>query len=285
MSHRKMGMMSDQSKPQNTDNGHTLVPMDRYLKRYLQQAPAALAIWRSIEARHFGSVPMPRPILDIGSGFGEFGSAFFEEPCDVGLDISRKDLDISRDANIYRTLIQGDARRLPFGDASFNTVMSVSVLEHIPDVLPFFDEAQRVLKPGGTLVFSVPLVDMDAYMVFPPLARKVGLGAVADGYVKRVHKSFKHINLHDPDWWLSAVREAGFTIEQERRIISRAATRAFDIGLPTALLSHVGRLTRGRRAVWRPAPVVNAWAAVLRGLVEREERPGDGSNLFVVARR
>jgi SAM-dependent methyltransferase len=277
-------MMSDQSKPRHT-NGHTPAPVNRYLKRYLQRAPAALALWRSIEARHFGSVPMPRPILDIGSGFGEFGRAFFEEPCDVGLDISRKDLNISRDAKIYRALVQGDARRLPLGDASFNTVMSVSVLEHIPDVLLFFAEAQRVLKPGGTLVFSVPLVDMDAYMAFPPLARKVGLGAAANGYVKRVHKSFKHVNLHEPGWWLAAVQDAGFTIEQERRIISRAATRAFDIGLPTAMLSQVGRLTHGRRAVWHPAPVVNAWASVLRGLVQREERPGDGSNLFVVARR
>ncbi|MDP9236902.1 MAG: class I SAM-dependent methyltransferase [Chloroflexota bacterium] len=276
--------MSDPSEAPNA-NGHPSPAVDRYLTRYLQRAPAALALWRSIEARHFGSVPMARPILDVGSGFGEFGRAFFDERCDVGLDISRRDLEICRDADVYRTLAQGDARCLPFDEAAFSTVMSVSVLEHIPDVLPFFAEAYRILKPGGTLVFSVPLVDMDAYMAFPPLARKVGLGAAADGYVKRVHQSFKHINLHEPEWWLSPVRDAGFTIEQERRIISRAATRAFDIGLPTAMLSQVGRLTRGRRAVWHPKPVVHAWAKVLRGMVEREERPGDGSNLFVVARR
>jgi SAM-dependent methyltransferase len=259
--------------------------VDRYLKRYLEHAPAALALWRSIEARHFGSVPMPRPILDVGSGFGEFGRAFFAEKCDVGLDISRKDLTISADAAIYHNLVQGDARRLPFHDASFNTVMSVSVLEHIPDVRPFFAEAHRVLQPGGTLVFSVPLFDMDTYMAFAPLSRRIGLGALGDAYVKRVHKSFKHINLHEPEWWLAPVREAGFAIEQQRRIISRRATRTFDIGLPTAMLSQVGRLTRGRRAVWHPAPVVNAWARVLRPIVEREEAPGDGSNLFVVARR
>ncbi len=276
-------MMSNPSD--DHQNGNHTPNVDRYLVRYLERAPAALALWRSIEARHFGSVPMPRPILDVGCGFGEFGRAFFEQQCDVGLDISRRDLEISREANIYRSIVQGDARRLPFEDAAFQTVMSVSVLEHIPEVLPFFAEARRVLKPGGTLVISMPLVDMDSYMAFPPLARKLGLGSAADAYVKRVHRSFKHINLHEPEWWLAAVRDAGFTIEQERRIISRTATRAFDIGLPTAMLSQLGRLTRGTRAVWHPAPVVSAWAKVLHPLVEREEQPGDGSNIFIVARR
>jgi SAM-dependent methyltransferase len=256
-----------------------------YLRRYLQRAPAALALWRSVEARHFGSVPMPRPILDVGSGFGEFGSAFFDTQADVGLDISRSDLLISQDARIYHNLVESDARRLPFADAAFGTVMSVSVLEHIPDVLPFFPEAHRVLRPGGTLVFSVPLVDMDTYMAFPVMARRVGLGSAADAFVARVHRAFKHINLHEPAFWLDAVRDAGFTIERERRIISRAATRAFDVGLPTAMLSQVGRLRSGRRMVWHPEPLVRAWTTVLRGIASKEEREGDGSNLFVVARR
>ena len=274
-------MRSDQTSTNGAANGDVAV----YLRRYLRRAPAALALWRSIEARHFSSVPMPRPLLDVGSGFGEFGSAFFDEPADVGLDISRRDLEISKDARVYRNLVQSDARRLPFGDGAFASVMSVSVLEHIPDVLPFFPEAHRVLRPGGVLVFSVPLIDMDTYMAFPPIARRLKLGGAADAYVRRVHKSFKHINLHEPAFWLDAVQEAGFEIEQERRIISRAATRAFDLGLATALLSQIGRLRSGRRMVWHPEPVVEAWMRMLRPLASRNEAPGDGSNLFVVARR
>lgn len=258
---------------------------ETYLRRYLKHAPAALALWRSIEARHFGSVPMERPLLDVGSGFGEFGRAFFDEPADVGIDISRRDLAICADTDVYRDLVQGDARVLPFADAAFATVMSVSVLEHIPEVRPFFREAHRVLRPGGTLVFSVPLRDMDAYMLMPPLVRRIGLSPVADAYVRRVHRSFKHNNLHEPEWWMEMVADAGFAVERQRRIISRAATRAFDFGLPTAMLSQAGRLTHGRRAVWHPQPLVEGWVRVLRRLVAKEEAPGDGSNLFVVARR
>ena len=256
---------------------------ERYLRRYLERAPAALALWRSIEARHFGSVPMPRPLLDIGSGFGEFGRAFFDEPPDVGLDIARRDIRIARRGGIYRNLVQGDARVMPFASEQFGTAMSVSVLEHIPGVDSVFPEAFRVLKPGGTFVFSVPLVDMDTYMLMPPIARRVGLSRAASAYVRRIHRAFKHVNLHEPEFWLDHVRRSGFEIVTHRRIISRTAMRMFDVGLPTALISQFGRMTTGHRAVWHPRPIVDAWARLLKGVVDEDE--SDGSNLFVVARR
>jgi SAM-dependent methyltransferase len=269
------------------DPGQISTPAEpeTYLRRYLAGAPAALALWRSIEARHFASVPMRRPLLDIGAGFGEFGRAFFDSPADVGLDISRRDLTICARAGVYRDLVQADARIMPFGSERFNTVMSVSVLEHIPEVASAFPETYRILRPGGMFVFSVPLADMDSYMLLPPLARRANMGGLADGYVRRVHRAFKHHNLHVPEWWLEHVRKNGFEVVEQRRIISRKATRMFDAGLPTALISQIGRISSGERAVWHPKPVLEAWARVLRGVVAEQERPGDGSNLFVVARR
>jgi SAM-dependent methyltransferase len=226
---------------------------------------------------------MERPLLDVGSGFAEFGQAFFDEAADVGLDISRRDLLLSQEADVYKSLLQADARRLPLRDAAFRSVMSVSVLEHIPDVAPFFPEAYRVLQPGGKLVFSVPLVEMDDYMLVPPLARTMGLRGVGQAYMRRIHRAFKHVNLHEPEWWLGKVREAGFDIERQRRIISRRATRMFDFGLPAAMVSQAGRLTSGRRWVWHPEPIVDMWTRILRPVVRAEEDEGDGSNLFVVA--
>ena len=40
--------------------------------------------------------------------------------------------------------------RLPFGDASFDTVLSNQVGEHVPHPEAFFAELARVLRPGGT---------------------------------------------------------------------------------------------------------------------------------------
>jgi ubiquinone/menaquinone biosynthesis C-methylase UbiE len=47
-----------------------------------------------------------------------------------------------------------DAEQLPFPDASFDLVLGHAVLHHIPDLARAFAEFERVLAPGGTLVFA-----------------------------------------------------------------------------------------------------------------------------------
>lgn len=49
-----------------------------------------------------------------------------------------------------------DATRLTFPDAAFDCIVSLDVLEHIPDYRRALREFARCLKPGGTLVLSVP---------------------------------------------------------------------------------------------------------------------------------
>jgi SAM-dependent methyltransferase len=54
-----------------------------------------------------------------------------------------------------------DARALAYGDSTFDHVYSVSVLEHIPDAgdSAAIREIGRVLRPGGTVVLTVPYAD------------------------------------------------------------------------------------------------------------------------------
>jgi ubiquinone/menaquinone biosynthesis C-methylase UbiE len=47
-----------------------------------------------------------------------------------------------------------DAEALPFPDASFDLVLGHAVLHHLPDLGQAFREFERVLKPGGTVVFA-----------------------------------------------------------------------------------------------------------------------------------
>jgi ubiquinone/menaquinone biosynthesis C-methylase UbiE len=51
-------------------------------------------------------------------------------------------------------LVQGDARSLPFADASFDVVMNNNMLGIVPDEITsqILSEAHRVLRPGGRLV-------------------------------------------------------------------------------------------------------------------------------------
>jgi ubiquinone/menaquinone biosynthesis C-methylase UbiE len=47
-----------------------------------------------------------------------------------------------------------DAERLPFADESFDLVLGHAVLHHIPDLPRAFAEFERVLAPGGTVLFA-----------------------------------------------------------------------------------------------------------------------------------
>jgi ubiquinone/menaquinone biosynthesis C-methylase UbiE len=53
-------------------------------------------------------------------------------------------------ANVWPT--QGDARTLPYEDASFDGAFLTTVLGEIPDQQAALNELARVLKPGGRLV-------------------------------------------------------------------------------------------------------------------------------------
>jgi SAM-dependent methyltransferase len=50
--------------------------------------------------------------------------------------------------------VAGD--RLPFAEASFDRVVVVDMLEHVPDEAAFARELARVTKPGGRLVVNTP---------------------------------------------------------------------------------------------------------------------------------
>jgi SAM-dependent methyltransferase len=50
------------------------------------------------------------------------------------------------------------AAPLPFGSATFDTVLCTSVLEHVHDAEDVVSEIARVLKPGGRLIITIPFL-------------------------------------------------------------------------------------------------------------------------------
>jgi ubiquinone/menaquinone biosynthesis C-methylase UbiE len=99
--------------------------------------------------------------LEIGSGTGYFtlnlmrAGTIGEATCS---DISPGMLETLED-NAQRLGLEvhtqpADAERLPFADASFDLVLGHAVLHHIPDLERAFAEFERVLAPGGTLLFA-----------------------------------------------------------------------------------------------------------------------------------
>ncbi len=82
-------------------------------------------------------------VLDAGTGRGAYRDllkTYAEEY--VGMDI----------APSPATTAVGDAQRLPFAAASFDTVFCSQVLEHVPEPWLALSEFRRVLRPGGRLI-------------------------------------------------------------------------------------------------------------------------------------
>jgi len=56
--------------------------------------------------------------------------------------------------------IESDITRIPEADSSFDAVMCIEVLEHLPHPVGALRELGRLLKPGGVLILSAPFCSL-----------------------------------------------------------------------------------------------------------------------------
>jgi SAM-dependent methyltransferase len=102
-----------------------------------------------------GTVAPPRRVLDLGTGTGAAAFAVarrFPEAEVVGVDLAERMIDEARrmtppDLAGRVRFETGDAAALDLEDGSFDLVT-------LANMIPFFDELERVVAPGGTVVFG-----------------------------------------------------------------------------------------------------------------------------------
>lgn len=96
-----------------------------------------------------------RLALDVGCGTG-FMLGFLGQWAEVtGADADSAALAYCGERGFDTVhLIEGE--RLPFDDGSFDLVSAFDVLEHIEDDGRMASEMARVLRPGGTMIVTVP---------------------------------------------------------------------------------------------------------------------------------
>ncbi|MCS7070781.1 MAG: class I SAM-dependent methyltransferase, partial [Anaerolinea sp.] len=121
-------------------------------------------------------------ILEAGSGLGavivKLRALGF--PHVIGLDYAEGALHVCRRHFPDLPLTVGDVHALPFATESLDAYLSFGVLEHFEHgMIPALVEAYRVLKPGGTLVLTIPYPNVIHRLVVWR-RRRAGLSTLTD---------------------------------------------------------------------------------------------------------
>jgi SAM-dependent methyltransferase len=96
-------------------------------------------------------------LLDVGCGNMPYRHVFLPHVLEyVGIEYSRTFERTDASNRSYVPDLYDDGVRLPFDDASFNSILNVDVLEHTPEPARLVKEMGRVLKDGGTLILTAP---------------------------------------------------------------------------------------------------------------------------------
>jgi len=123
----------------------------------LYHGPIVRELRRALEG---GGGAVPREVLNVGSG------PFFEleRLPDTGARFTLCDID-PRAVEMAKSLHGSRIARaetiepnepLPLPDASFDLVVSMDVIEHVPDPSPWVRDIARVMRPGGKLFLTTP---------------------------------------------------------------------------------------------------------------------------------
>lgn len=96
-------------------------------------------------------------VLDIACGTG-YGTHLISEVANraVGVDIDKETIDKARSDHPAQNISFYDGDFFDY-DGKFDTVVCFETLEHLDDLEKAQNKALEWLKPGGILIFSVPL--------------------------------------------------------------------------------------------------------------------------------
>jgi len=261
--------------------------MGDLLWRHVCELPAFRALLRAVEARFYvyadGSA-----VLDLGCGDGHFASVAFGEPLEAGFDPWWGPLTEARTRRAYHLLAQAEGARMPYPDGYFATVVSNSVLEHIPQVQPVLVEVARVLQPGGQFYFCVPGPNFLPFLSIGRILDRVWPFRYSPGeaYRRFFNRISRHYHCDGAEVWERRLEAAGLRLVRWWPYFSRRALVALEWGHYLGLPALICKKLTGHWVLWPSR--TNLWITerLLRPLYQESlSRDGVGAYLFFVAQK
>jgi SAM-dependent methyltransferase len=190
-------------------------------------AQPATAFWRAIEMKVLANRAIPAGRgLDLGCGDGILTGVLLNEVGErnlVGIDLDPLETTAARRHAFYSAVHTCSADAIPEPAASFDFVVSNSVLEHIPPLEGTIAEVARLLKKGGRFFFTVPgpaFHDNLAGSALPWVSR--------EQYLTDLDARLAHFHYLSPDDWKQLLDRHGLVLDQCEGYLTRAQTRRWE---------------------------------------------------------
>ena len=259
--------------------------MKDYLELSLRELPYFRALLRAVEARFYEDFELPSPTIDIGCGDGHFAGLAFDSPIDIGIDPLWGSIQEAGERETYHSVVCANSATLPFPSRYFNSGMSNSVLEHIPNIDQVIKEIARVLQPGAPFVFCVPNHRFLDNLSIGQFLDRIRLKRLGDSYRDFFNRISKISHSDKPEVWEARLRKHGFVVEQWWHYFSPEALHTLEWGHYFGIPSWVSKTLFGG---WILAPA--AWnLSITRKIVQRHydqyPRSEEGVYSFYVTRR
>lgn len=120
----------------------------RYLARVIMEELGAMEPGYTSFSEYAGSVHFQRLRVAEINGCGALHACLDRNPALAYSEYGSEDPAVPSE----------DLSRLSYGDGEFDLVLTSDTLEHLPDLPKALAEIERVLKPGGRHIFTVPVI-------------------------------------------------------------------------------------------------------------------------------
>ena len=174
------------------------------------------ALLRGLDYLAIAKTNIESPSLDIGCGNGQMSLFMYpDRKIDVGVDL---DPSGAEKVGVYKMVKAADATKLLFKSNSFQTVISNSTFEHIPEDKKAVSEVARVLKKNGTFILTA---------TSPYLESSVRELMSSVQELKLFNQRMEHFHYRSEEEWTKIFEQNNLRVIVKKQYFSQSAIKTW----------------------------------------------------------